>query len=70
MTLQGLTRGSQAGRITVFELREDRREMAKAYPGCEVYDPESEEGKKGHRRDRRKGRRGRGHRLRRLQVRL
>lgn len=46
MTLQGLTRGSQAGRITVFELRQDRREMAKAYPGCEVYDPESEEGKK------------------------
>ncbi len=46
LTLMGLTRASQAGRITVFELREDRREMAKAYQPCEVFDPESEEGKK------------------------
>ena len=30
-TLQMLTRASQAGRITVFELREDRRKMAEAY---------------------------------------
>jgi len=46
LTLQGLTRGSQAGRITVFEIREDRREMAKAYHPTEVLDPESNEGKK------------------------
>lgn len=46
LTLQGLTRASQAGRITVFELREDRREMAKAYGAAEVADPESEEGKR------------------------
>ena len=46
LTLQGLTRASQAGRITVFELREDRRKMAEEYnPGC-VFDPNSEEGKK------------------------
>lgn len=45
-TLQVLTKGTQAGRITVFELREDRREMAKAFHPTEVADPESEEGKK------------------------
>jgi len=45
LTLQGLTRASQAGRITVFELREDRRKMAEAYGPTEVLDPESEEGK-------------------------
>lgn len=47
LCLQGLCRASQAGRITVFELREDRRKMAMEYPGVdEVLDPESEEGKK------------------------
>lgn len=46
LTLQALTRASQAGRITVFELREDRRKMAQAYGPNEVLDPESEEGKK------------------------
>lgn len=46
LTLQALTRASQAGRITVFELREDRRKMAEAYGPTEVLDPESEEGKK------------------------
>jgi 2-desacetyl-2-hydroxyethyl bacteriochlorophyllide A dehydrogenase len=46
LTLQGLTRGSQAGRITVFEIREDRRELAKAYNPYEVLDPNSDEGKK------------------------
>lgn len=46
LTLMGLTRASQAGRITVFELREDRREQARSYGPTEVYDPESEEGKK------------------------
>lgn len=46
LTLQGLTRGSQAGRITVFEIREDRRELAKTYHPNEVLDPESVEGKK------------------------
>ena len=45
LTLQALTRASQAGRITVFELREDRRKMAEAYGPTEVLDPESEEGK-------------------------
>lgn len=45
LTLQALTRASQAGKVTVFELREDRRKMAEAY-GAEVFDPESEEGKK------------------------
>ncbi|MEG0914054.1 MAG: alcohol dehydrogenase catalytic domain-containing protein [Oscillospiraceae bacterium] len=46
LTLMGLTNGSQAGRITVFELREDRRKMALEYGPTEVYDPESDEGKK------------------------
>lgn len=46
LTLQALTRTSQAGRITVFELREDRRKMAEEYSPTEVLDPESEEGKK------------------------
>lgn len=45
LTLMGL-RATPAGRVTVFELREDRREMAKAYGPTEVLDPESEEGKK------------------------
>ncbi len=45
-TLQVLMKGTQAGRVTVFELREDRREMAKALHPTEVADPESEEGKK------------------------
>ena len=45
LTLQALTRASQAGRVVVFELREDRRKAAAEY-GAEVYDPESEEGKK------------------------
>lgn len=44
LALQGLTGGSQAGRITVFEVREDRIKMAKAYHE-DVYDPYSEEGK-------------------------
>lgn len=46
LTIQALCRASQAGRITVFELREDRREQARAWGATEVYDPESEEGKK------------------------
>ncbi len=46
LTLQGLTRGSQAGRITVFEVRANRREMAKAYQPVEVLDPEDVEGQK------------------------
>lgn len=46
LTLMALTRASQAGKITLFELREDRRKMAEAYPGpVEIYDPESEAGK-------------------------
>ncbi len=46
LTLQGLMNGSPAGRVTVFELREDRRKMAEAYGPYEVLDPESAEGKK------------------------
>lgn len=46
LTLMGLTRGSQAGRITVFEIREDRRKAAMKYHPDEVLDPESAEGKK------------------------
>ena len=46
LTLQGLMRGSPAGRVTVFELREDRRKMAEAYGPAEIADPESEEGKR------------------------
>ena len=46
MTLQGLMRGSQAGKVTVFELREDRRKMAEEYKPYRVLDPESEEGKR------------------------
>lgn len=46
LCLEGLTRASQAGRITVFEIREDRRKMAEAYGADEVLDPESEEGKR------------------------
>lgn len=45
LTLQTLTRASQSGKITVFELRGDRRKMAEAYGQAEVFDPESEEGK-------------------------
>ena len=46
LCLEGLTRCSQAGRITVFEIRDDRVEMAKKYGATEVLNPESEEGKK------------------------
>lgn len=46
LTLMGLTKGTQAGRITVFELREDRRKMAEELCPTEVLDPESEEGKR------------------------
>lgn len=46
LTLKGLARSTQAGRITVFELREDRREAARALNPTEVADPESEEGKR------------------------
>lgn len=46
LTLMGLTRGSQSGRITVFEIREDRRKLAEAYHPDEVLDPESPKGKK------------------------
>ena len=45
LTLQGLVRGSCAGRVTVFETRPERREIAKKIgPDC-VLDPDSEEGK-------------------------
>lgn len=45
LTLQGLMRGSAAGRVTVFEKRPERRELARALgPQC-VLDPDSEEGK-------------------------
>ncbi len=48
LTLQGLTRASQAGRITVFETRPERIAMCKEYlrsPVDRVLDPNSEEGK-------------------------
>lgn len=45
LTLMGLMNTSPAGRVTVFELREDRRKMAETYGICEVLDPESAEGK-------------------------
>ncbi len=46
LTLQAITGASQAARITVFELRADRRKMIEKYPGIEIFDPESVEGKK------------------------
>lgn len=46
LTMMGLLNGSQAGRVTVFEIREDRRKMAEAYHPTEILDPNSEEGKK------------------------
>lgn len=46
ITLMGLSRASQAGRITVFELRKDFREMCRDLNIAEVEDPESEEGKR------------------------
>lgn len=46
LTLMGLTRGSQAGQITVFEIREDRRKLAEKYNPHEVLDPNSEAGEK------------------------
>jgi threonine dehydrogenase-like Zn-dependent dehydrogenase len=46
LTLMGLTRGSHAGYITVFEVREDRRKMAEKLNPDFVFDPYSEEGKK------------------------
>lgn len=45
LTLMGLVRGSQAGEIVVFELRPERREMARKLGATKVYDPESSEGK-------------------------
>ena len=45
LTLQGLTRGSCAGDITVFEIRGDRRALAEKLCPGHVYDPNSEEGK-------------------------
>ncbi len=45
MTLQGLTRASQAGKVTVFELRGDRRKLAEEYAPYEVLDPNSDAGK-------------------------
>ena len=46
LALQGLSRASQAGRVTVFELREDRRKMAERIDSrIEVLNPESAEGK-------------------------
>lgn len=43
LTLQGL-RGTAAGSITAFELREDRRALAEAYLRGGVYDPAAPEG--------------------------
>lgn len=43
-TLMGLVNSSQAGKITVFELRDDRIEQAKEYINT-VYNPNSDEGK-------------------------
>lgn len=45
LTLMGLTRAFPCGKITVFEKREDRLEMARAYGPCAAYNPESAEGK-------------------------
>lgn len=45
LTLMGLTRAWPCGKITVFEKREDRLAMAKAYGPDEAYNPETEEGK-------------------------
>ena len=45
LTLQGLLRGSQAGRILAFEKRPERRKLAEGYGAKEVYDPDSKEGK-------------------------
>jgi threonine dehydrogenase-like Zn-dependent dehydrogenase len=45
LTLQGLTRGSQAGEITVFEKRPEFLEMTKKYNPTFCYDPYSVEGK-------------------------
>lgn len=44
ITLQGMLRASQAGRITVFELRADRRQIAREFGAKEVYDPTDAEG--------------------------
>ena len=46
LTLMGLMNASPAGRVTAFELREDRRRMAEGYHPYEVLDPESDEGKR------------------------
>lgn len=46
LTLMGIMNSSPAGRVTVFELREDRRKMAKEYGPYEVLDPNSDYGKK------------------------
>ncbi len=45
LTLQGLTRGSCAGDITVFEIRKGRIALAEKLCPGHVYDPDSEEGK-------------------------
>ena len=46
LTLQGLKNASQAGEVTVFEIKENRRKIAEEYFPGNVYDPYSEEGQK------------------------
>lgn len=45
ITLQGLVRGSWAGKISTFEIKPERLELAKQLSPDNTYDPYSEEGK-------------------------
>lgn len=44
LTLQGLTRGTQAGSVTAFDVREDRLDIARNYCS-ELYNPDTAAGK-------------------------
>jgi len=55
LTLQGLTRGSQAGDITVFDTSAERLAVAEEYAPGRCFDPNGEEGRREAERIRRSG---------------
>ena len=55
LTLMGLLRGSQAGKVIVFEKKPERRALARQYGAGLVYDPYDEEGQEAIRELKAKG---------------
>ena len=45
LALMGITRGSQAGKVTVFDIRDDLLELARKYNPTALYNPETDAGK-------------------------